>query len=234
MDWLTDIIKIFLDNTYKINHKLWFFISASFMILLIDNHLGISSHLYTKSKIEEIEKIEKILESKSMNPQLKQKLSNLENEIIDKKNIIQSLSDIVSRIDSNYEIEDGRVQSQNSKTIIKYSIFYHILTNGYWVLITELIFVLIIFGTVIGKARMISGKGIMICLLFNVIAGIQSVITYYFIPKFSNPTINYSINFLISTCILLSLLLFNVFKMYNQKLSEVIELKYSFDNINKK
>ncbi|MDI9870559.1 hypothetical protein [Flectobacillus roseus] len=234
MDWLTDIIKIFLDNTYKINHKLWFFISASFMILIIDNHLGISSHLYTKSKIEEIEKIEKLLESKSINPQLKQKLSNLENEIIDKKNIIQSLSDIISRVDSNYEIEDGRVQSQNSKTIIKYSIFYHILTNGYWVIMIEIFFLMIVLGTVVGKARMISAKGIMICLLFNLIAGVQSVLTYLFIPKFSNPTINYSINFLISTCILLSIVLYNVFKMYDQKLNEVIQLKYSYENIIKK
>jgi hypothetical protein len=143
MDWITEVIKLFLDNTYKIKHKLSLFLTVSFLIILADNHLGISRHLYNKNKIEEIAQIETLLGKQTTSKDIKPRLIQLENEIVEQKNILGHFLDALSSIDSFSSLPNNTIIANIAAKPIEYSITkLEYVKNKKWIYIDDFISVI--------------------------------------------------------------------------------------------
>lgn len=228
MNWITELVKLFLDNTYKINHKLGLFLSVGLVVILIDNHLGFSRHLYNKNTIEEIAQIETLLGKKSTSKEIKPKLIQLENSIIEEKNLISYFLDSFPSLSSfNSSITLLSVDTKstiipiNRAYPIEYSIFYHIISSCFWLLILLIVFITLIISTLLSKTKgdiveFLQVTGIVI------ISGIAISWLLYLIPKFNPPVANYLINFLITTCLFFATLVYLLYRV-NTTLTKRLE-----------
>lgn len=224
MDWITDLVKLFLDNTYKIKHKLSLFLTVSFLIVLADNHLGISRHLYNKNKIEEIAQIETLLGKQTTSKDIKPKLVQLENEIVEQKNILGHFLDALSSIDSFSSLPNNTIIANIAAKPIEYSITYHVISSSFWILIFMVAFIGLIIRSLIKKDKDTREfiKELLQILAILILSSVAISGLLFLIPKYNPPFANYLINFLITTCIISTIIAY-LFYIANNDLNKKYE-----------
>lgn len=235
MDWITDLVKLFLDNTYKIKHKLGLFITVSFLIVLADNHLGISRHLYNKNKIEEITQIETLIGKQTTSKDIKPRLIQLENEIVEQKNILGHFLDALSSIDSFSSLPNNTIIANIAAKPIEYSITYHIISSSFWILIFLVAsVVLIIYSSIKNKTKLSENVKEMLQVFgILIFSGVAISGLLFLIPKYNPPFANYLINFLITTCIFSATLVYLFYKANNDLNKKYEKLTDALTKLNK-
>ncbi|MEA5458726.1 hypothetical protein VB796_06750 [Arcicella sp. LKC2W] len=214
MDWITEVVKLFLDGTYKITHKIGLFMIVVICVLLTDNHFGFSSHWTNKGKIEDIAKLQELIIQKNTSPELVNKLHGMQEQILEQKNLLNHFSDFRSSLINQISFSNANIAININTKPIEYSLVYHVLSTSFWILIL-LLTVIVQFLITIYQEKKISIESIK--LMFQIVAiAILSIIGLSFltfmIPKFNPPFANYLINFLIITIVLMTLGLYIVIK----------------------
>ncbi|WP_339788788.1 hypothetical protein [uncultured Imperialibacter sp.] len=226
MDLFKEFIRFFTDRDYSITSKFVFVIILVAGVLIIDNLLGFSFFYVNQQKIDQLEKIEKLKKISKENKPLVQLLEETENQIINRKTVIEGFLELFSKeqLDNGpapvFQISDS-IFIVNSDSLLfptdslkgnvkeflvadgerKYrSRLWHTITSSYLLII--LMIALPISGLSDKPFRWANFLGLLFAT--GLVAGIVWLNQYLLglIPVlFNRPWVNYALNFLIQTAI---------------------------------
>lgn len=210
MDFLGKFTDYFLDNNKRFTDKLSLFVLIAIGFFSIDYFFRFSDSYITKNKIEQIEKIERLLAQDTIRAETKKDLVSIENEIISRKSLwtqigtyssffsFESLNSILpTKSDTQTDINQPTKKSIAS--IDTRSAFFHNLTSGwiFWlmIIITPFIFI----------GNKLNGNAIIGALFMDFMCVLLAYLFAYwfaFIPIIWTPIINYILNALLCLIII--------------------------------
>jgi len=112
MDLIERIVNFFTSKDHSPLSKVSWGIIIILLIFGVDNYLGFSFHYRSSKKVEQIKNIEETKKNCENNPDLIKSLNELENDIINRKDIFQHFIALFDReelkndIDNTYKVED--------------------------------------------------------------------------------------------------------------------------------
>jgi len=196
-----------IDKNHKLSKKFIFTIGGIFMLLGVDYFFRFSDSYIAEKKIEQIAKIQEILEKDSLNNNTKLELLRIQKQVINRQNFWEELSQIAVFINNTIISPKAKIRRPKSDVESKQhlndnikkrerSVFWHVVSSCWYILF---FMVLIPFVPFSNNSNSFENPiaFIIFCELLCIILG--AFISYLFalIPVFDNPLYNYGLNLLL-------------------------------------
>jgi len=200
---INSVVKFLRDKSVSTKIKIIRVILIFITLLAVNNYLGFTYYYNLGQKVNLIEKIEKAKSSKELSLNHKKKLIELEEEVINRKNVFTQCNDYLSQqLFSKKPIKQAPQKER--------SLLTHILTSSIvWIILFLFVLVAIFFDKDENDSDTILGIVLVSFLLIGLAFVFQWALGY--IPIiFGNPTYNYFLNAIIQLgFVILLIMLFN-------------------------
>ncbi|UOU98401.1 hypothetical protein MUU74_00165 [Chryseobacterium daecheongense] len=205
MELLNTIFIFFTDRTKKLSHKSIMILFTLVLVILIDNSLSFSYNYNNTSKLEQIEKLNSIIIDSTLSKTEKNKLITLRNNIINHETWKDKLYNKLISID--FKVKD------ENKIIVKNDTPQNSKERNYWIHFITSSWILMILIILMPLFAIFDKQNSSTALIFTIIFIFEPLLyifSWCFAKLFSlipvlynNPFINYAVNFILHTIILL-------------------------------
>lgn len=188
---LEKLADFFLSKDAKFAVKFFLFALLVSSLLGVDYLFRLSDSYITKTKIEQIEKIEELIAKDTLRPEARKELIRLENEVIQRQGLWVSLGSFSSFIQSIINSQDAKIATPTNANPIVRNSWYHNLSSGwvFWLLIAMSPFITF-SGGITGEKL----AGVLMMDFFALLCAFVLAYLFAFIPVLGHPIVNYILN----------------------------------------
>ncbi|MGF7217942.1 hypothetical protein GGR92_004119 [Spirosoma lacussanchae] len=189
-----DVKDFFGSDKLKPLAKLWWALVVLLGLLGIDYFFRFSDSYITNIKIEQIEKIESVLQNKALGNEARAELIRIEQSVINRQGFWDLSSDLASLIQSKINSTNAKSATKaDTRPIRKINVFWHYATSGafFWLFILVSPLIALSSGT--------NKEGIVGIIIFDIFCVCFALLLAYclsFVPILWDPIVNYIINLL--------------------------------------
>lgn len=197
----------FLSKDRRLSSKFGLVFTLAIGLLFSDYFFRFSDSYITKTKIEQIEKIEELLQKDSLGADAKKELTQIEKGVFQRKgfwDLVPSRASLISLIQRTINSQNAKSDTNNATKpiVIERDVFWHNITSG-WIF-----WIVIIISPVLIFQNKLSGSTILSYLLADLLVaaiGYSFSYLFAFIPVLGHPVVNYIVNALLCTVLVLLL-----------------------------
>jgi hypothetical protein len=196
----------------KLSHRAAFFVIGFFMIIAIDNIMGLSFHLKMSNRIDEIKRVDALLQNPASDSLTRQYAFKLKNDIIKRKDLLDLL--LFWNAPSSQKDDPGNIGREPTKqrpmdsginVLEGRNKFWHLLTSGFsFYLMGILLFFIIIIDKKSSYDTIATKLGTAILIFVSMFFfGYMLSFVFGFIPILFNSWIyNYILNFVLQSAVI--------------------------------
>ncbi|MFZ1528906.1 MAG: hypothetical protein WAT19_09150 [Ferruginibacter sp.] len=149
MSYIDHITEFLFDENRRLSSKAAVVVFAIIAIFVVDNVLGFSYYFSNNKKIEQVQKLNSIIQDTTSDSTTKTFAKELRTEIIDRKNVFYQAASFFRNIRwTNSKKQTTPVQTQpsdNKNLISKSNFWFHLTAGGLWYLLAVLMIPVIVF-----------------------------------------------------------------------------------------
>ncbi len=202
------IVAFYTDRTKKMSVKAGIAIIILIIIFFINDFSGFTYYYNINQKISNVEQINNVLSKNNLDYKTKQKLLNVQNEILNRKNVFEKTYDFISNV--SFEVPFQKNENTEIKQVDNSTNeIWHFVSSSWLLMILMLGFLIAVFmdkqSTLVQGIPVLFFIEIFLFLLCSAFAYV-----FEFIPiinrdyMFINYFINFILHFLVLYCIYLS------------------------------
>lgn len=211
---LSTLLNFISDSQHKLSKRAALVVILLFGLLFVDNYIGFSDYYAYQNKIEQITKIEALLQRSDLDSNMRKQLRAAENQILTRKSWIGQLPSLMSLMTSATSSRAIQANNPSSGKIIvvkqeavKRNVYWHVGTSTW-----PLILLIIGFAIVPFAGERIEGGTIAAAILcigaLCVLAYALSILFLQIPILFGRPWLNYLLNSIISLALAFGVTMF--------------------------
>jgi hypothetical protein len=208
MNYIVQLIDFLFNERIRLSSKTIIVIASLFTLFLLDNILGFSYYFNTSRKIEQLQKLNTIVNDTTLDKNTKEFVLNLRQNIINRENIITQsfffFRNIKLTSSTKAHINKSIEVKEKAEIVLRNNFWFHISAGGLYYLMGILMLPIMIFADKKPSIIQRIVTGIITGLVFYAL-GLLFYWICDFIPQLGNSTWiwNYLLNFLIQSILII-------------------------------